>query len=304
MTPTSDTPQSVVSPAELNEITHLIETHDVAGAVGKLHAQVHDLDKNQYHELLLQLAKQNLADRQQQKEKDLPVLHLTNSANGIEGLQIADGKRSVTFCEGSEQDSNRTEPAAKTQATPATESPNAKEGLFYFFNEVNHDSVLNLTQQLESWTADPKNKNAPVRIVMNSPGGNVMDGFSIMDEIARVRQNGHHVKIEDYGMAASAAGWIMQAADTRAIGANSWMLIHEGSSSTSGKLSSMGQDLRVSRELQDQFVQVLAARSHLTPDEIHKHIDNGTDWWIPAATAKTLGLVDVVEPVPEFKPGE
>jgi ATP-dependent Clp protease protease subunit len=306
----SDTPttpnlrSTVVSPDAERDITQAIENHDVFAAVGKLHTASHAMNDQQFHELLVHLTNQNATDRQERS--DLPVLHLTK-ANGVEGLQIDDGKNSITFCEGERNHRLPTTGPKDDGEEPDSSPPPAergKEGVFYFYDEVSQKSVLDLTQQMESWAGNAKNKDQPIRIVMNSPGGSVFDGFSMMDEVARLRRDGHHVKIEDYGMAASAAGWMMQAADTRAIGANSWLLIHEPSGQASGKLSSMGAQVHLSKELEDQFLGVFAARSHLTTDQIRQHIDDGRDWWIPANTAKTLGLVDVVETVPPFHPEE
>jgi ATP-dependent Clp protease protease subunit len=281
------------------DITHKIESHDYAGALSRLHIAAHAMNETQFHDLLTHLASQNQTDLK--INKDLPVVHLTN-INGVAGLEIDDGKKSITFCEGNR---NQMPPAAVRGAIGgAVGAPSGKEGVFYFYGEVNQQSALSLTQQMEMWADDPKNKDQPIRIVMNSPGGSVFDGFSMMDEIARMRRAGHHVKIEDYGMAASAAGWIMQAADTRAIGANSWMLIHEPSGQATGKLSTMGAEVHLSKDLEDQFLGVFAARSHLSADDIRKHIDDGRDWWIPAGTAKELGLVDQVEEVPPFHPEE
>jgi ATP-dependent Clp endopeptidase proteolytic subunit ClpP len=189
------------------------------------------------------------------------------------------------------------------------EQPNAgkhdadktKEGLFFFSGEIDADSSEEFVESLEKWTADSDNDGLPVRIVMNSPGGTVVQGFAMIDEINAVRRKGHHVTIVVYGEAASAAGWVLQTADTRVIGANSWVLIHQISSSEKGKLGEMQQGLQFTVQLQDQFLQLLANRSHLTLQEIHNHIDNGQDWWVPADEALKLGLVDQVEPIPSYK---
>lgn len=190
--------------------------------------------------------------------------------------------------------------ADTAESSKAVATVNAKEGLFYLYSEISDDSVKDLTQKLEDFTADTKNDGKPVRIIMNSPGGNIINAFALMDEISRVRSEGHRVTIEDYGMAASAAGWVLQAADVRAIGANSWVLIHEASSEQQGKVNDLQAQLRFTSQLQDQFVQILARRSKLTAAEIHAHIDNGQDWWIPAQDALKYGLVDKIEPVPAF----
>ncbi|HEY9777439.1 MAG TPA: ATP-dependent Clp protease proteolytic subunit [Planktothrix sp.] len=180
--------------------------------------------------------------------------------------------------------------------------PDLPVGVFYFYDGVDNEGVLKITKDLDKWSENTKNDGKPVRIVLCSPGGNVIVAFALIDEVTNLRRQGHNVTIADYGMAASAAGFILQSADTRIIGANSWILIHEISSSADGKLGSLYDQLKFTAGLQDQFIGILSSRSHLTVAQIHDHIDNGRDWWIPASEALKLGLVDRVEAVPAFKP--
>lgn len=191
-----------------------------------------------------------------------------------------------------------TQPAAKVEADKTN------EGLFYFYDEVSEGSVLNLVKQLEAWSTNKDNDGKPVRIILNSPGGSVFASFTLMDEISAVRTRGHHVKMQTYGMAASAAGWILQAADERVIGANSWILIHQISTKAEGKLADIQTDLKFTTQLQDQFLERLARRSKLSLATIHEHIDQGLDWWINAQDALKYGLVDSIEPVPGFAPNK
>lgn len=202
-----------------------------------------------------------------------------------------------------QQPDTTTQPTT-TQPATKVEASKTNEGLFYFYDEVSEGSVLSLVKQLESWSASKDNDGKPVRIILNSPGGSVFAGFTLMDEIAAVRTRGHHVKIQTYGMAASAAGWIVQAADERVIGANSWILIHQISTQSSGKLAAIQTDLKFTTQLQDQFLERLARRSKLSLATIHEHIDQGLDWWINAQDALKYGLVDSIEPVPGFAPNK
>ena len=179
--------------------------------------------------------------------------------------------------------------SAQTAADP-------KEATFMFYDEITQASVAQLTAKLEAWSED--NPDQPLRLMLNSPGGDVFASFALMDELNHLRHDGHKLTVAVYGMAASAAGWIVQAGDKRIIGANSSILIHEVSSGTEGKLSKMKEDIERSDRLQEQFIQLLSSRSKLTPHIIHSHIDGGHDWWISAQEAKKLGLVDEIESAP------
>lgn len=181
---------------------------------------------------------------------------------------------------------------APTPAKSSFVQDQSGESTVIFYREITQDSALELTTTLEQWSAT--NPQKPLRLLLNSPGGSVQAAFSLIDELRHLRSNGHKVTISVYGMAASAAGFLLQAADHRVIGANSMILIHEVSSATDGKLSSMKKSIAFDEKLEERCLQLLA-NPHLSLEEIHKHIDGGEDWWLSAQEAKTLGLVDELE---------
>ncbi len=170
------------------------------------------------------------------------------------------------------------------------------QGNFILYEPITQASVLRLTMTLEEWSAE--NPDSPLRLMLNSPGGDVLASFALVDELNHLRNKGHKLTIAVYGMAASAAAWVLQAADYRIIGANSTILIHEVSSGSEGPLSEMKASIARSQSLQDQFLKLLAKRSRLTVKLMHARIDGGKDWWLSADEAKKFGLVDEIENVP------
>ena len=183
--------------------------------------------------------------------------------------------------------------AASTKSSVAADSD---EGVFKFFDEFTDSKVNLLIDDLEKFSADNPGKS--IKIFLNSPGGSVIAGFTLIDELTRLRNLGHKITFVVYGMAASTAGFVLQAADRRVIGANAMILIHEVSSGASGKLSSMKNSIAYSQKLEEQFIKLLCRRSRLTPKLIHSRIDSGQDWWLDAEEALKLGLVDEIERVP------
>jgi ATP-dependent Clp protease, protease subunit len=176
----------------------------------------------------------------------------------------------------------------------------SQEGIFRFNQQFTSSTVDSLIDDLEEWSKD--NPRQPIRIILNSPGGEVVAGFTLIDELTHLRNMGHKITFVVYGMAASTAGFVLQAADRRIIGANAMILIHQVSSGTSGKLASMKDSIAYSQKLQDQFIKVLVSRSRLTARLIHSRIDSGQDWWLDAQEALKLGLVDEIEKVPAPQP--
>lgn len=70
----------------------------------------------------------------------------------------------------------------------------------------------------------------PVRILMNSSGGSVFNGFAIYDMI---KSSPCHVTIEVLGQCQSMGSLILQAADERIIHPNAVIMVHDGTDSYS-----------------------------------------------------------------------
>jgi ATP-dependent protease ClpP protease subunit len=67
--------------------------------------------------------------------------------------------------------------------------------------------------------------SAPIRIIMNNPGGAEYHGLAIYDAIRACKS---HVTIDVYGMAMSMGGVILQAADHRRMSPNARFMFHYG----------------------------------------------------------------------------
>ncbi len=175
-----------------------------------------------------------------------------------------------------------------------------REAVFIFASQIDQQSVRDFVINLVTWSGN--NPGRPLRIEMNCQGGNILDGFMLFEEFARLRRTGHHLTIAGYGRLASVASWALQGADVRVIGAHSWILVHEVSSRAEGPVSLLRRELQRCEELQNQTFGILLSRSKLTRGRIDAETAEGRDWWIPAQLAKELGLVDVVEEMVPFAP--
>lgn len=178
-------------------------------------------------------------------------------------------------------------------------TPAKPEAIFVFGVYTDQQTTRDFAINLAAWSKN--NAGVPLRINMNSGGGNILDSLFLFEEFGRLRKAGHKLTIAVYGRCASCAGWLIQAADRRIIGKNSWIQIHEVSSAVDGTLSKIRQELERCEELQNQTIGIITSRSKLTAQEIHDKIDGGRDWWIDARTAKDKDLVDEIEDVPSFQ---
>jgi ATP-dependent protease ClpP protease subunit len=122
--------------------------------------------------------------------------------------------------------------------------------IYYFSEAVTTRSVDECIGQLTVWqrlAADAETKPA-IEIVITSPGGSVIAGMVLYDFIQTIRRAGHYVTTSCLGMAASMGGILLQAGDRRVMGKEAYLLIHEVSAGTSGKMGEMEDDVAFLQE--------------------------------------------------------
>lgn len=164
--------------------------------------------------------------------------------------------------------------------------------LFYAFNgAVDSASVGKCIDQLSFWMRTKPNK--PIEIQFNSPGGSIIDGLALWDFLTKVKSAGHHLTTSAIGYAASMAGILLQAGDTRVIGAESWLMIHEASFSMGGKTGEVEDRVDWIKAIQKRFLHIFADRSHMTVRQLDSKWKR-KDWWVDSTEALKLGLVDEV----------
>lgn len=164
----------------------------------------------------------------------------------------------------------------------------------YAFNDsVSASSVKKCIDALTIWS-----RNAPgcdIEITINSGGGDVVEGFALIDFIFGLRKKGHKITITAYGMAASMAGVILQAADVRQMGSNAILLIHEGSLGAVGNFGEVEDRVKLMELFHEKILDLFVERSvpKVTKAFIRKRWAR-TDWWISSEISKELGLVDEI----------
>lgn len=164
--------------------------------------------------------------------------------------------------------------------------------VYTFYEAVKSASVERCMEELGIWSR--RDPGQDIKIILNSPGGNVLDGLALYDYIQQLRGDGHKIEVVGLGMAASMGGILLQAGDIRTMGKNSWMLIHEVSSGAIGNLSEIEDEVEFIKRLQNGLVEILAERSHLTATQIKRKWKK-KDWWLSAGEALELGFIDGIQ---------
>lgn len=169
----------------------------------------------------------------------------------------------------------------------------ASEHLIYtFYDAVDQDSIKPAMADIGKWAR--RFPGESITIILNSPGGSVLDGLALYDFLRHLSAKGHFITVKVYGMAASMGGILLQAGDKRIVGPEAEVLIHEVSSGTWGKVSLMQERVDFSARLWDKLAKILAKRSTMTKAQI-KRKANKFDWWLTAREAVQLGFADEVE---------
>ena len=170
------------------------------------------------------------------------------------------------------------------------------ENKIYYYAGVNRDSASELNKKLgelesKSLTLGHNLDIEPptLKIFINSGGGSITAGISSMDSILRSK-----VPVHTYvdGFCASAATFISIVGENRFMSRNSYMLIHQLSTTFWGKYSEF-EDEKQNLDLMMTTIKNVYKEYTKVPmkkiDEILKH-----DLLWDAKTCKALGLIDEI----------
>ena len=167
----------------------------------------------------------------------------------------------------------------------------AEAHVYTFYAPVEAESVAACLAELGQWSR--REPGSPITVIFNSPGGSVLDGLALFDYLRRLRATGHHVTTVALGRAASMGAVLLQAGDQRVMGANAFLLVHEVSHASAGKVSEMEDGVEFTRKLQKRLQAILAERSTLTGVQISRRWVR-KEWWLDAEEAVALGFADAV----------
>ena len=170
------------------------------------------------------------------------------------------------------------------------------ERVYWFTYSVTSTSVTDCIDRLAAWhrtdIVDGR-EPTPFDIRFTSPGGSVLDGFALFDELRRYSNMGHHITTTVQGVAASMAGVLLQAGDHRVIGRDSRLHLHEPSAGQIGKMTEIGDTHELLKGMFNQMLDIYAERSTLTKAEIKAKVERH-EWWLTGAEAVEAGFADEV----------
>lgn len=174
-----------------------------------------------------------------------------------------------------------------------------------FDGPVNPTNVYGLLNTMSAWHRQYPQSNWTIDI--NSPGGSVIAGMHLFDQIIAHSKRGggsHHITMTVRGYAASMAGILLQAADTRRCGPESYVMIHEVSSFAQGKIGELKDEIKfldvMSERIKDIFVaraNEVAAVTEGVTGITHEDFQakwHRQDWWLTSKDSLAYGFIDEI----------
>jgi ATP-dependent Clp endopeptidase proteolytic subunit ClpP len=174
----------------------------------------------------------------------------------------------------------------------AEQARDERHHVYWFTGVVTDTAVKACIARLTQW--DRLDPTCDIKIVFNSPGGSVVDGMALFDFIVALRER-HHVTTEVRGYAASIAGILLQAGTKRVIGPESYLMIHEISAGTMGKIGEIKDSVKFYDMVCARVVDIFVNRSGGRCSKEHFKANwERIDWWLTSEEAVALGFADEV----------
>ena len=171
-----------------------------------------------------------------------------------------------------------------------------QENKIYYYSSVNRDSAVELNKkiaELESKSLSLSNSleidPPPVKIMINSGGGSIVAGISSMDTIIRSK-----VPIHTYvdGFAASAATFLSVVGTHRLMSRNSYMLIHQLSSSFWGTYANFEDEKQNLDLMMKTIKEVYKKYTKVPMKELNSILKHDLLW--DAQKCLDMGMIDQI----------
>ena len=128
-----------------------------------------------------------------------------------------------------------------------------------------------------------------INLSIHSPGGSVLDGLAIYNAL-----KAHPAKIYGHveGIAASAASFILMAADSISMPEDAFIMIHNAHGGAMGDSSDLREMADVMDKLQDSIVNIYEKRTGIDREQLAEMMQAET--WMNATDALENGFIDTI----------
>jgi ATP-dependent Clp protease protease subunit len=173
----------------------------------------------------------------------------------------------------------------------------------YFTKQVEQNSIGDLTQKIIEINEDDMRltkiytlhdieyKPKPIKIYIDSYGGNVYQCFGLLSVMKRSKTPIHTIVT---GCAMSCGFMMLISGHKRFAHELSTPLYHQVSSAAWGKLKDMEQDVEEAKRLQKIIENITLDRTTISKSKLKEVLEQKIDWFMSAEEALKLGVVDEI----------
>lgn len=152
--------------------------------------------------------------------------------------------------------------------------------------------IENIYQINEEDELSPDSTRLPIKLILNSSGGDVYDGMGIIDTI---EQSITPVHIIVQGHAQSMGFAIASVGHYRMAGKRATFMYHELSWETSyEKLQHYEQEVKESKRLWELYNNIIVTNTKITLSTLQQIQKERRDWYLTAKEALKLGIIDKI----------
>lgn len=163
--------------------------------------------------------------------------------------------------------------------------------IFYLDGEITPDTFREVTMFIVKANIQdvgiPTDERVPIKLVINSPGGSVLDGFALIDTIKASTTPVFGIVI---GYAYSMALSVLISCDLRLATVNSSFLLHDGSTGLFDSSTKFRDTMKFYDKLDERVDKMIAAKTKLTMKELEDRKRQENFWF--SDEAKDLGIID------------
>ena len=176
---------------------------------------------------------------------------------------------------------------------------NTDERLFYLSNNINNISLGNICfNLLYLLQQDDKNEETqknftrePIKIYINSYGGDVYDMWSLIDIIISSK-----TPIHTYctGYAMSAGFIIFLAGHKRFVTKHATLMYHQLLMWDNGKITDMIELMEERKDNQKDIEEFIIKQTNITQEKLDEVRTQKIDWYIKSSEIEKLGIAEVI----------
>lgn len=179
---------------------------------------------------------------------------------------------------------------------------NTDERIFYLTDAIDENTLsrinFNILYILQEDEREEKKlkeyERKPIKLFINSPGGNTYDMWSLID-ILLTSKTPIHTCCTGYAM--SAAFMIFLAGSERIITSHATLMYHQLSGFRHGKYQDLVEDRAELDWIQTQIDEYVVERTKITKDDLSKNRERKQDWYFHGDDAIKYGVATRVKDV-------